>query len=252
MLPIPVTTLASWTFIQRSLTNPASPKSVLSFFYGVDYDSSDYADKLREGSQVAKVLPLWFFGGSEYDELCEPFRDVVRFIGNRETSDIKIDDEWNVNVDGKVAQIVLCDQLARNLFRGSDESFQYEHLSLNLAKELATVALSSSDNGNNGMVKVKGDEIFPSYAYLCVLVFMHSENLSDHDLAMRLIDWGERSCSAIGFSQQRNFEIQHMEVIQRFGRYPHRNGSLKRESTEEEKMYLADIDNLPVWARSKN
>ena len=77
-------------------------------------------------------------------------------------------------------------------------------------------------------------------------------NLSDHDLAVWLIDWGERSFSTIGLSQQRTFEIQHMEVIQRFGRYPHRNGSLKRESTEEEKMYMADIDNLPVWARSKN
>ena len=93
ILPIPVTTLASWTFIQRSLTNPASPKSVLSFFFGVDYDSSDYTDKLSEGSQLTKVVPLWFFGESEYDELCEPFRDVVRFIGNHETSDIKSDDE---------------------------------------------------------------------------------------------------------------------------------------------------------------
>ena len=151
-----------------------------------------------------------------------------------------------MNVDGKVAQIVLCDQLARNLFRGSDESFQYGHVSLSLAKELAIEVLSSSDNGNDGMVKVKGDEMFPSYAYLCVLPLMHSEKLSDHDLAMRLIDWGERSCSTIGFSQQQTFEIQHMEVIQRFGRNPHRNGSLKRESTEEERMYLADIDNFPV------
>ena len=246
MLPVAVSELASWAFIQRSLANPSSPMSVLSFFYALDFESEKCVEELREGSHMNKILPLWFMGGSEYDQLCEPFRDVVRQIGQRglNADAANMNDAWNANVDGKVAQVILCDQLARNLFRGSGESFQYEHVSLNLAKELAVIALSSSEDVN----LVKGNEMFPAYAYVCVLAMMHSEAIADHELAMKLIDWGEVSCSAIPFAFQRKFEEEHLAVIQRFGRYPHRNKALERTNTKEEEAYLADTDNLPMWA----
>mmetsp|Transcript_19859 Transcript_19859/g.29518 ORF Transcript_19859/g.29518 Transcript_19859/m.29518 type:complete len:247 (-) Transcript_19859:210-950(-) len=241
-LPIPVSEFASWPFIQTAMKKPDCPKSVLSFYLGVDFSSeSTYVDELKDATRVRDINPLWFVGGSEYDELCMPFTEIIRKAGTHELKDVK---EWNTT-DGKMAQVILCDQLARNCFRGSGESYAYEDISLTLAKELVNQALSKP-----GSVPSEG-EVFGVYGYVCGLPIMHSERLEDHELALDLNDWGKTVTPALGWDFQKKFEIQHKEVIEKFGRYPHRNGELGRVSTEEEVAYLENKDELPTWAGGK-
>ena len=57
--------------------------------------------------------------------------------------------------------------------------------------------------------------------------------------------------SGAGYERLQSAVVEHSEVVERFGRYPHRNAQLGRESTAEEKAWLADVDNLPSWAKSQ-
>lgn len=224
------------------MKKPNCPKSVLSFFLGVDYSSeSTYIGELKDGTRVRDMNPLWFTGGSQYDELCMSFQEIIRKSGANKLRD---DKEWNTT-DGKMAQVILCDQLARNCFRGSGESYAYEDTSLTLAKELANQALSKPNS------VVSDGEVYGAYGLVCVFPCMHSEKLEDHELALELNAWGKNVTPALGWDFQRKFEIQHKEVIEKFGRYPHRNGQLGRESTKEELAFLENKNELPVWAGGK-
>jgi hypothetical protein len=92
-----VSKFASKSFIQRALQNPSSPESVLSFFFGVDYSNQTQVEShIRQGHCLDAMTGLWFGGGPEYDELCKPFRDVVRAAGNKDLPR----DPWATTVDG--------------------------------------------------------------------------------------------------------------------------------------------------------
>ena len=122
-----VSEFASKKFVQKACASPFSPKSVLSFFYGVDYfddkDSDSFKEPLRTGAPMDNMLKLWFEPSDEYDALCrENFAQVVRACGKGELA--KLSPEWNDSVDGLMSQVLLTDQLSRNCFRGSEEAFQ--------------------------------------------------------------------------------------------------------------------------------
>lgn len=237
---ITVKQFASLPFVVKALESPASPKSVLSFFFGVDYNADSHVEELRDATNVMQnAVPLWFNGGPVFDELCKPFTDVVRQSGKGELSG----SEWNDTVDGKVAQIVLCDQLARNLFRGSSESYAYTEMALKLTKEVATMGINGEDDPST-----PGNEVFAIYGFLFNLPLMHSELLADHELSANIFTWGKGKNDNIKWAFQEKFKLEHTDVIKRFGRYPHRNKPLGRESTAEEVAYLEDLDNLPMWA----
>ena len=83
---------------------------------------------------------------------------------------------------------------------------------------------------------------------------MHSESLSDHELGIEVLEYAKASTPDYMSDQWKNQEeylANHKAVVDRFGRYPHRNKSLGRESTEEEQAWLDDTENLPGWARSQ-
>jgi len=236
MAPRTVQEFAKLPFVQRAIQSPNSPKSVLSFFLGVDFEESDTISCLTKGDDedVSRMLPLWFaMNNKEFDELCTSFVDVIRISGKK----ILEEEDW-VSNDGKMAQIILCDQLARNAFRGSDEAYAYGNVALEYANDLCSYVLG-------------GGSLPPCYVMLCILPMMHSESFKEHELCVELCQWGIESKSSLNFSMQLKWEIDHQEVIERFGRYPHRNESLGRESTEEELSYLADKENLSVWAGGK-
>ena len=237
MTPMTVQEFAKLPFVQRAIKSPNSPKSVLSFFLGVDFEEPDTISFLTNGDDedVSRMLPLWFAqNNKEFDELCTSFVDVIRASGKKSFTE---EDCW-VSNDGKMAQIILCDQLARNAFRGSDEAYAYGDVALEYANDLGSYVLG-------------GGSLPPCYVMLCILPLMHSESLKEHELCVELCQWGIESKSSLNFSRQMKWEIDHQEVIEKFGRYPHRNESLGRKSTEEELSYLADYENLSVWAGGK-
>ena len=116
-----------------------------------------------------------------------------------------------------LAEIIILDQFSRNLFRDSVEAFTYDTLALVLAQEA---------------IRQKFDEeLEDSKRGFLYMPFMHSESAEIHEIALYLFD-------RPGLEDNYNSELRHKKIVDRFGRYPHRNALLGRESTAEEIEFL--------------
>jgi len=91
--------------------------------------------------------------------------------------------------------------------------------------------------------------MYGCYGKFCILTLMHSEILEDHEIALKLIDWGRSVSPQMPWAMTKGFLLDHKAVIDRFGRYPHRNIQKNRESTKEELEWLSRKDELPSWAK---
>lgn len=236
-----VSEFASRPFIQRAMSSPRSPVSVLSFYFGIDLLSDGSKDSLKTGSFITDMQPFWFVGNQKFDTLCTAFSSVVRDAGKQElVESVSVQSTtipWDT-IDGKLSQLILCDQLARNCFRGSEEAFAYDHVALQLAKELASAALLNDPN------------FYGSYSFFLVLAFMHSEDLEDHKMGKEVLQRAKMTCPSFDWDQTEGYLLQHTNVIERFGRYPHRNKKMGRISTQEEDEWL-NSPNVPNWAKSQ-
>jgi uncharacterized protein (DUF924 family) len=119
--------------------------------------------------------------------------------------------------EGRLAEIIVLDQFSRNMFRDTPAAFAQDALALVLAQE---AVFSGADKLLS--------ETQCSFLYM---PFMHSESLVIHELAVELF-------SKPGLEGNLDFEMRHKVIIEKFGRYPHRNNILQRESTEEEMEFL--------------
>ncbi len=125
--------------------------------------------------------------------------------------------QWRTTPLGRLAEIIVLDQFSRNMFRGEPESFASDALALCLAQ----TAIESE-----AQKSLKGKQI--SFLYM---PFMHSESKSIHKIAEKLFSEPE----VLG---NKEFELKHKAIIDKFGRYPHRNEILGRISTEQELEFL--------------
>lgn len=126
---------------------------------------------------------------------------------------------WRVTPDGRLAEIIILDQFSRNMFRDDPRAFAQDDMALVLAQELLAT----------GMVH----EFSPVRRAFAYMPFMHSESAVIHKLAHALF-------SEAGLEDQLKYEIMHKAIIDRFGRYPHRNKVLGRESTAAELAFLQE------------
>lgn len=127
--------------------------------------------------------------------------------------------EWRDGAAGRLAEIVILDQFSRNLFRDRAEAFACDAMALALAQEA---------------VRAGADHELPAARRAFVYMpYMHSESARIHEVAIRLFDQP-------GLEKTLEFERSHKAIIDRFGRYPHRNAALGRPSTEEEQAFLAE------------
>jgi len=125
--------------------------------------------------------------------------------------------EWRVNAKGRLAEIIVLDQFSRNMYRDSPLAFVNDPLALALSQEAISAGV---ENAFTPMER--------SFLYM---PFMHSESLKIHAVAMELFNRN-------GIRNNLDFELKHKRIIERFGRYPHRNSILGRASTEEEIEFL--------------
>ena len=112
-----------------------------------------------------------------------------------------------------LAAIILFDQSPRNMFRGHADQFQTDHLALAIAK-------GAVDRSFDDQVDQK-ERVF------VYMPFQHSENLADQNRSLQLF-------TALGDNYNLGFAIKHRDVIERFGRFPHRNSMLGRAPRSEE------------------
>lgn len=125
--------------------------------------------------------------------------------------------DWRKTSHGRLAEIIVLDQFSRNIFRNTPKAFASDTLALALAQE---AIFNKSD-----------EELEPVERSFLYMPFMHSESKWIHELALNLYQKN-------GIEQNLQFEIKHKEIIDRFGRYPHRNTILGRASTTEELEFL--------------
>lgn len=165
----------------------------------------------------------WFSGSHELDQRIEE-----RF-GELHTRAIEGElIPWLEHPQGRLAKIVIIDQFSRNLFRGTEKAFAWDKL----AQEWALHALE------NGHLK----ELAMSGRMFCLMPLMHSENVALHErlrveIESMVRDFPEHTDFTVNF---RKAAEDHRVIIERFGRYPHRNKVLGRVSTEAEQEYLAE------------
>jgi len=125
--------------------------------------------------------------------------------------------EWRVSAHGRLAEIIVLDQFSRNLFRGDAAAFAQDPMALVLAQEAVAAAAHEA--------------LTPTERGFLLLPYMHSESRAIHVEAERL--YREHA-----LPQNYEFELKHKTIIDRFGRYPHRNQVLGRVSTSEEDEFL--------------
>lgn len=170
-----------------------------------------------------KVLDFWFeeIDPSLWFNKDELFDQQVtkRFERTYENIVEGKSENWRSSPRGRLAEIIVLDQFSRNMFRNSAKAFAADFLALSLAKE-------AIENGDDQKLNIteRGFLYMP---------FMHSEDIKDHETAMKLF-------AQKGLENNLKFEILHKKIIERFGRYPHRNKILGRESTAEEITFLTE------------
>lgn len=161
----------------------------------------------------AELVPeQWFIKSLDLDQRMRArFLDLHRSVARAEMF------AWRQTPEGRLAEIIVLDQFSRNLFRDHAQSFAYDSLALILAQE-AVAAKADQDL----------DLQRRSFLYM---PFMHSESATIHQRAVELF-------SQPGLETNLAFELKHKKIIDRFGRYPHRNQILGRVSSLEEIEFL--------------
>lgn len=171
---------------------------------------------------VAQILQFWFLdhgdsdwfgGGPEFDaKVTEKFtgwRDALRslpvssFSGDARTA---------------LAAVILFDQVSRNAYRSTAEAFATDHIALGIAREAVARGMDAGLN--------KDERLF------LYLPFEHSENLDDQRESVRLI-------RDLGDQRLLQFALDHQAMIERFGRFPHRNAALGRADRSGEAEAVA-------------
>ncbi len=152
----------------------------------------------------------WFKKSDDVDRtIAMRFGDLYRSALAGELED------WRATATGSVALVIVLDQFGRNMFRGRPEAFGGDALALQVAK-------SAIERGFE-------DELTTDQRYFLYMPFMHSELLADQD---RCVAFFEALGDGVKYAQG------HHDIVARFGRFPHRNEVLGRESSDEEREFL--------------
>ncbi|MUV12969.1 DUF924 family protein [Noviluteimonas gilva] len=168
---------------------------------------SDIIDFWREAGQKK-----WFGGGAEFDSECDArFHDLHFRAASRSL------DAWLESADGTLALLILLDQIPRNIFRGTAHQYATDSLARSIARHAVDAGFDQ--------------QIEPALRIFVYLPFEHSEDHADQVRAQALY-------AAMPDGDQGGWAKKHFDVIAQFGRYPHRNRVLGRESTAAEQAWL--------------
>ena len=168
------------------------------------------------GTPPGKQRAEWFRKDDAFDgEIRRRFGDLHEAASRREL------ESWRAAPDSLVALVVVLDQFSRNLHRGKARAFDQDPY----AREVAREALARGDDASR----------LPVERLFLYLPFEHSEDRADQELSVRLLSQLESFDPTRGIAQ---WALRHKAVIDRFGRFPHRNATLGRVSTPDELKFL--------------
>lgn len=186
---------------------------VLSFWFG---------DLEPTGLASSEVRQRWFKKSDVFDNrIRSEFLETYEILS-------KNNDLFESTLEADVARIVIFDQMTRNMFRGTRRMYEADEKAVSLAERVAPSLL----------------ELPASYAHFAVMPLMHAENLDAQNKCVSLFEYlhNEAKDEAVkaAFRATTKYARDHREVIEAFGRFPHRNQLLGRENTKAEAEYLKD------------
>lgn len=154
----------------------------------------------------------WFKGGEAFDRECES-----RFLAAHLAAGRREYEHWLQTAEGALALLILLDQIPRNVFRNSGHAFATDPLALHYARRVVDAGLDA--------------QVAPALRAFVYLPFEHSEAMADQERSVALF-------RGLGIEMYDRYAVAHLEVIARFGRFPHRNRALGRETTPDEQAWL--------------
>lgn len=171
---------------------------------------------------IDEVLEFWAAAGPErwfakdeaFDAACRE-----RFVLTHEAAARGDLNDWELSPRGALALCLLLDQLPRNMFRGTRRAYRSDDAAVMTADR-------AIERGHDKAVE-------PALRRFFYLPFMHSEDAADQERSVALNE-------ALGDADAIQWARHHRDIIARFGRFPHRNAILGRESTPEEAAFLAE------------
>jgi uncharacterized protein (DUF924 family) len=183
-------------------------------------------------SRSAEVLEFWF--GREDDPEYGRFREewfrkdpdfdatiAARFAELYEEAAAGELDGWREEAESCLALVIVLDQFPRNMFRGDGRTHAEDDRALGASKYAVEHAL---------------DRELPAFQRMFLYMpFMHSESLEDQ---RRSVEMFERLAGEPGAPDVVSYAVAHRDIVQRFGRFPHRNEILNRQTTPEEAEFL--------------
>lgn len=200
------------TLVNTEPGNALTPQHVLEIWFKDD----------TTGRMDLPQSARWFMGGASLDqELTLHYSETLKQAGSGKL------DHWLDDPQGTLALIVVLDQFNRNINRGSAEAFEHDEKALAAGKHALAMGYAA--------------QLPVSQQLFCYLPFEHDESVSSQTQSVALFKQLKENASPefSEFAQQALLSaITHKEIIDKFGRFPHRNAALGRTSTDEELAWL--------------
>lgn len=184
-------------------------QQVRDFWFGNDTNSQHYKFKNR----------LWFHANEKTDK---KIANMFRELHNRISQNPIIDTPLNA-----LSSLILLDQISRHIYRGTIKAFEYDKLSLDIALHII----------NNNWI----NDLSPIECIFVYIALLHQESV---EIAKQGLEGLQKIAKCSIFEQSRKFQgiikssENHVDILLKFGRYPHRNEILGRQSTNEEIEFL--------------
>lgn len=190
-----------------------NPESILAFWFGTDTDDGSVARQ--------KGRMWWGKNGATDREIATRFTDDLAAAAGGER------DDWAATPSSLLALILLTDQFPRNIHRGQAQSFAYDTLALQWSLD--------------GLARGMDRKLRPIQRVFFYLPLEHAESIAHQAQSVQLFEqlWREApEPLKETFAGFLDFAVRHRDIIERFGRFPHRNAILGRSSTPEEIAFL--------------
>lgn len=184
---------------------PTSSQEVLDFWFGPPSDPA-----------YGEFRQVWFQKDEAFDaEVQERFGELYERAASGEL------DGWRAEAESCLALVILLDQFSRNMFRGDGRTHATDAQALEVSKYAIEHALDR--------------ELAPFQQMFVYMPFMHAE---DRDDQRRSVELFEKLSHEPGAPDLTEYATGHRDIVERFGRFPHRNALLDRETTPEEAEFL--------------